>query len=65
MKIAAAVATIAIAALTFVWYFDSPLVTTPGFFIDESSIAYNAWSIARSGVDEHGARVPVYFAAFG
>ena len=53
------------AALLFVWYFDEPLRTTPGFFIDESSIAYNAWWIARAGVDEHGVRFPVYFEAFG
>src|SRR5688572_12029448 len=52
-------------ALSFAWYFDEPLRTTPGFFIDESSIAYNAWSIAHAGVDEHGVRMPVYFAAFG
>ncbi|HEY0372439.1 MAG TPA: hypothetical protein VGD79_10580, partial [Thermoanaerobaculia bacterium] len=54
-----------VAALAFVWYFDSPLTTTPGFFIDESSIAYNAWSIAQSGRDEHGVRLPVFFGAFG
>ena len=59
-----AAATFAV-ALSFVWYFDSPLQTTPGFFLDESSIAYNAYSIARSGADEHGVRWPVYFAAFG
>jgi hypothetical protein len=53
------------AALAFVWYFDEPLRTTPGFFIDESSIAYNAWWIAHAGVDEHGVRMPVYFEAFG
>jgi hypothetical protein len=53
------------AALSFVWYFDEPLRKTPGFFIDESSIAYNAYWIARGGMDEHGLRMPVYFAAFG
>ncbi|HEX6095729.1 MAG TPA: hypothetical protein VF432_05335 [Thermoanaerobaculia bacterium] len=61
----AAAAIAVAAALSFVWYFGSPLQTTPGFFIDESSIAYNAWSIAQGGVDEHGVRMPVYFAAFG
>lgn len=54
-----------VAALTFVWYLGSPLRSTPGFFLDESSIAYNAYLIAQTGVDEHGARMPVYFAAFG
>ncbi|HKR62442.1 MAG TPA: hypothetical protein VJZ00_01820, partial [Thermoanaerobaculia bacterium] len=37
----------------------------PGFFIDEASIAYNALTMARHGVDEHGARFPLYFKAFG
>lgn len=60
----AAAAMIAV-ALSFVWYFDEPLRTTPGFFIDESSIAYNASSIARTGADEHGVRLPVFFEAFG
>jgi hypothetical protein len=42
-------------------------VTTnpPGFYIDESSIAYNAYCISRSGSDEYGARWPLYFKAFG
>jgi hypothetical protein len=62
--VAAALAA-AFLALSFVWYIDSPLRTTPGFFIDESSIAYNALWIARAGVDEHGQRMPVYFRAFG
>jgi 4-amino-4-deoxy-L-arabinose transferase-like glycosyltransferase len=37
----------------------------PGFYIDESSIAYNAQTIARSGADENGVRWPLYFRAFG
>ncbi|HVE71279.1 MAG TPA: hypothetical protein VNI54_07920 [Thermoanaerobaculia bacterium] len=37
----------------------------PGFFIDEASIAYNALTIAQSGVDEHGERFPLFFLAFG
>lgn len=37
----------------------------PGFFVDESSIGLNAYTIATRGVDEHGARLPLYFAAFG
>ena len=49
----------------FVWYFDEPLRTTPGFFTDEASIAYNALTISRGGVDEHGVTMPVYFRAFG
>lgn len=37
----------------------------PGFYIDESSIAYNAHTIARTGADENGVRWPLYFRAFG
>lgn len=37
----------------------------PGFFIDESSVAYNAHTIAEAGRDEHGEAWPLYFRAFG
>ena len=36
-----------------------------GFYVDESSIAYNAHLIAQSGHDEHGVAFPLYFKAFG
>src|SRR4030095_10266595 len=36
-----------------------------GFYVDESSIAYNAHLIASTGRDEHGAAWPLYFKAFG
>ncbi|HEU5237696.1 MAG TPA: hypothetical protein VFU37_11170 [Pyrinomonadaceae bacterium] len=42
------------------------LTTNPaGFYIDESSIAYNAHLIAQTGHDEHGEAWPLYFRAFG
>ena len=37
----------------------------PGFFLDESSIAYNAHTISTSGRDEHGESWPLFFRAFG
>lgn len=37
----------------------------PGFFIDESSIAYNAHVIAQTGRDEFGNSWPLFFRAFG
>lgn len=37
----------------------------PGLYNDEASIGYNAWAIAHHGVDEHGARFPLFFEAFG
>lgn len=36
-----------------------------GFFVDEASIGYNALTIFKSGIDEHGAVFPLYFRAFG
>lgn len=36
-----------------------------GFFVDESSTAFNAYSILATGKDEHDAIFPVYFEAFG
>src|SRR5207248_461145 len=37
----------------------------PGFFIDESSVAFNAYQIARTGHDEFGVAWPLFFRAFG
>jgi 4-amino-4-deoxy-L-arabinose transferase-like glycosyltransferase len=37
----------------------------PGFFIDESSVAYNAHTVSEAGRDEHGREWPLYFKAFG
>jgi hypothetical protein len=37
----------------------------PGLYADEASIGYNAWAVAHAGIDEHGARLPLYFEAFG
>lgn len=37
----------------------------PGFFLDESSIAYNAHTLSISGRDEHGESWPLFFRAFG
>ena len=37
----------------------------PGFFLDESSIAYNAYAISQTGKDEHGEQWPLFFKAFG
>ena len=45
------------------------LANIPGnglrFYVDESSIAYNAYLISRTGADEYGVRWPLYFQAFG
>lgn len=36
-----------------------------GFYIDESSIAYNAYTVSQTGRDEHGELLPLFFRAFG
>jgi hypothetical protein len=52
-------------ALAFALYaWDVPR-NPPGFYIDESSIAYNAHAVSRTGADEYGEVFPLYFRAFG
>ena len=36
----------------------------PGFFFDESAIAYNAWSLLQTGADEYGTRWPLFLPLF-
>jgi 4-amino-4-deoxy-L-arabinose transferase-like glycosyltransferase len=54
-----------ISLLAVVVHFESVARNWPGFFVDEASIAYNAHTIAQSGVDEQGSAYPLYFRAFG
>ncbi|HXI23491.1 MAG TPA: hypothetical protein VNG71_06425 [Pyrinomonadaceae bacterium] len=59
------IALVLISVLGLVLY-TRKLTTNPrGFFIDESSIAYNAHTIAQTGQDEFGIAWPLYFRAFG
>lgn len=51
--------------VTLAGYLAKQRTNPPGFYIDESSIAYNALTIAQSGRDEWGVRWPLYFRAFG
>jgi hypothetical protein len=37
----------------------------PGFHRDEASAAFNAWSIAQTGHDEDGRRLPLFFVSYG
>lgn len=45
-------------------YAQGAAINPPGFYIDESSVAYNAHLIARTGHDEYGQAWPLYFRAF-
>lgn len=52
---------VAIGAVYFVSVHRNP----PGYYIDESSISYNAHTISQTGRDEFGQPWPLYFRAFG
>jgi hypothetical protein len=54
-----------VAAAGFALYAADAPSNPPGFYIDESSIAYNAHLIARGGRDEHGVAWPLFFRCFG
>src|SRR4030042_2080695 len=36
-----------------------------GFFCDEASIGYNAYTLLTTGRDEHGVSFPLFFQSFG
>jgi hypothetical protein len=55
----------ALAVASLVLYLQGVPENPPGFFADESSIAYNAYTVAARGTDEHGRRLPLFFTAFG
>src|ERR1044071_6250898 len=52
-------------AAGFAFYARGAATNPPGFFVDESSVAYNAHTISQTGRDEHGEAFPLYFRAFG
>jgi len=56
---------VALVAITFIIRLSGLEFSPPGFFCDETSIGYNAYSILQTGKDEHGIRFPVFFKAFG
>lgn len=47
----------------FLHFYRFPSVPN-GFYIDESSIAYNAYCISKTGADEYCVRFPVFFRCF-
>lgn len=61
----AALIYLAALALGAALYTAGALGNPPGFYLDESSIAYNAHLIATTGRDEHGESFPLFFRAFG
>ena len=51
-------------ALLFVGYTSGLSHNPPGFYVDESAIAYNAYLVSRTGGGEFGPHFPVYFQMF-
>lgn len=52
-------------ALVACWIQFTGLTDRPtGFYLDESSYSYNAWTIAQHGTDEHGLAWPLIFESF-
>ena len=51
-------------ALLFVGYTSGLSDNPPGFYVDESAIAYNAYLVSRTGGGQFGGHFPVYFQMF-
>jgi dolichyl-phosphate-mannose-protein mannosyltransferase len=50
--------------LLYVFYINDLRNNPPGFYVDESAIAYNAYCIARTGTNEFGTRFPLFFPVY-
>jgi hypothetical protein len=52
---------ILVIAILFVLYINGLSANPPGFYVDESGIAYNAYLIGHTGAGEFGSRLPLFF----
>ncbi|MGZ8846900.1 MAG: ArnT family glycosyltransferase [Pyrinomonadaceae bacterium] len=50
--------------LLFIFYIDGLSTNPPGFYVDESAIAYNSYCIAKTGKNEFGTRFPLFFPVY-
>ena len=50
--------------LLYIFYVSDLSQNPPGFYIDESAIAYNAYCIAKTGANEFGTRFPLFFPVY-
>ena len=50
--------------LLFLFYIDGLKTNPPGFYVDESAIAYNAYRIAKTGRNEFDTRFPLFFPVY-
>lgn len=53
-----------VVVLTFFLYINGLSKNPPGFYVDESAIAYNAYCIAHTGSGEFGDRFPLFFPVY-
>jgi hypothetical protein len=51
-------------AILFALYTSGLRRNPPGFYVDESALAYNAYLVAHTGAGEFGPRFPIYFQFF-
>jgi hypothetical protein len=58
------VVTLLVITVLFFFYIDKVSTNPPGFYIDESAIAYNAYCIAHKGTGEFGNRFPLFFPVY-
>ena len=56
--------TLAALGLLYLFYIDGVSTNPPGFYIDESAIAYNAYCMAHTGAGEFGDRFPLFFPVY-
>src|SRR5215471_5364792 len=50
--------------LLYIFYVSDLSRNPPGFYVDESAIAYNAYCIAKTGANEFGTRFPLFFPVY-
>src|ERR1051325_11039143 len=50
--------------LLYIFYVSDLSHNPPGFYVDESAIAYNAYCIAKPGANEFGTRFPLFFPVY-
>jgi hypothetical protein len=55
---------IAVLGLVAVVFLHVSATNPPGFYKDESAIAYNAYTLSTAGKDEYGARTPLFIRSF-
>jgi 4-amino-4-deoxy-L-arabinose transferase-like glycosyltransferase len=48
----------------YIFYVSDVSRNPPGFYVDESAIAYNSYCIAKTGANEFGTRFPLFFPVY-